>query len=137
MSKSNNSFTPLIKVVLLAVAIILTPFVHATPINDGDKAIADDMTVHMARITEAEIQVDVTVANEEAKKLYLIRENDRGEELFRKDLDKTGFHSRIRFPKAKNISEYTIKLKTGTKTLSQYKIQATSRVIEDVTISKV
>lgn len=136
MSQTNNSFKPLIKVVLLATAIILSPFLHATPTHDGDKAKADEMTVNMVRVTDAEIQVDVKVANEEAKRLTLVIENDREEELYRKDLDKTGFHSRVRFPKADNILAYKIKLKAGTKTLAQYKVETTSRVIEDVTISK-
>jgi hypothetical protein len=136
MSKTNNSLQPLIKVVLLAVAIILTPFIYATPTHDGDKVHADEMTVNMALITDAEIRVDVKVANEEAKKLVLIIENDRGEELYRKELNKTAFYSRIRFPKANNILEYKIKLKEGIKTLAQYKIQTTSRVVEDVEISK-
>jgi hypothetical protein len=136
MSKTNNSFKPLIKVVLFAVAIILTPFVYAAPGHDGDKAKTGELTVSMASITETEIRVDVNVANEEANRLTLIIENDRGEELYRKDLDKKGFHSRVRFPKANNIVEYKIVLKAGQKTLAQYKIEATARVVEDVTISK-
>jgi hypothetical protein len=136
MSKTNNSLKPLIKVVLLAVAITLTPFVYATPTHDGDKVNADGMTVNMALITDAEIRVDVKVTNEDAKKLILVIENEKGEELFRKELNKTGFYSRVRFPKANNIGEYKIKLKEGIKTLAQYKIETTSRIVEDVTISK-
>lgn len=136
MSKTNNSFKPLIKVALLAVAIILTPFVYAAPGHDGEKTKTGELTVNMASITDAEIRVDVKVDNEEANRLTLIIENDRGEELFRKELDKKGFHSRVRFPKANNIVEYKILLKSGTKTLTQYKIETTSRVVEDVTISK-
>jgi HSP20 family molecular chaperone IbpA len=136
MSKTNNRINQLIKAVLLIAAITFTPFVHAMPIHDGEKAKAEQMVVNMAGITDVEIMVDVKVSNEEAKKLTLVIENDRGDELYRKDIDKTGFHSRIRFPKVDNIAEYNIKLKTGLKSLEQYKIQTTSRVVEDVTISK-
>jgi hypothetical protein len=105
------------------------------PNHDGGKTKADQMVVNMVGITDVEIMVDVKVSNEEAKKLTLVIENDRGDELYRKDIDKTGFHSRIRFPKVDNITEYNIKLKAGLRSLEQYKVQTTSRVVEDVTIS--
>ncbi len=114
MSKTNNSFKPLIKAVLLAVAIILTPFVYATPTHDGGKATTEVMTVNMAKITDAEIVVYVKVANE-AKRLALIIENDRGDELYRKDLDKTGFNSRVRLPKDNNVAEYKDQVKSRLK----------------------
>lgn len=136
MSKTNNSFKPLIKVVLFAVAIILTPFVYAAPVHDGEKSKSGELTVNMGSISEAEIQVEVKVVNDQAKRLTLVIENDRGEELYRKELDKAGFHSKVKFPKANNIFEYKILLKSGTKTLTQYKIETTARVVEDITISK-
>lgn len=136
MSKTNNRTNHLIKAVLVAAAITFTSFVYAIPGHDGDKPMAGQMIVNLAGTTDAELLVDVKVSNEESKRLTIIIENDRGEELYRKDLDKVGFNTRIRFPKENNISEYTIKLRAGTKSLEKYKIKTTTRIVEDVTISK-
>ena len=136
MSKSNNSVNRFFKVLLFATAIIFSPFVHAMPVHDGDKPKAAQMEVEMAGTTDTELLVEVKVFNGDAKRLLLIIENERGDELYRKEIDKAGFHSMIRFPKDNNITEYNIKLRTGTKSLEQYKIKSTSRIIEDVTISK-
>jgi hypothetical protein len=137
MSKTNNRINQLIKAVLLAAAVTFTPFVYAMPVHDGDKTKADQMVVSMAGATDAEILVDVKISNEEAKRLVLVIENERGDELFRKEIDKAGFHSRLRFPKEDNyITEYTIKLRAGIKPLEKYKITTTPRVVQDITISK-
>ena len=135
MSKT-NSVNRFFKVFLFAIAMVSSPFVHAMPWHDGDKPKAAQMEVEMAGTTDTELLVEVKVFNGEAKRLILIIENDRGDELYRKEIDKDGFHSRIRFPKDNNITEYNIRLRSGTKSLEQYKIKSTSRVIEDVTISK-
>ena len=90
----------------------------------------------MAGATDGEILVDVKVSNAGAKRLVLVIENERGDELFRKEIDKAGFHSRLRFLRENNIAGYTIKLKAGVKPVEQYKIATTSRVVEDITISK-
>src|SRR5687767_4058442 len=122
MSKTNNRFNQLIKAVLLTATVTFTSFVYAIPGHDGDKPKADQMVVSMAGATDAEILVDVKISNEEAKRLVLVIENERGDELFRKEIDKAGFHSRLRFPKENNyITEYTIKLRVGTKPLEKYK----------------
>src|SRR5262249_18263950 len=114
-----------------------TSFANATPTHDGgDKINAGQMEVHMTGGADADMLVEVKISNEESKKLILVIENERGDELYKKEIDKSGLHSRIRFPKENNIAEYTIKLKTGTRSLEQYKITKTSRVVEDVTISK-
>jgi hypothetical protein len=136
MSKTNNH--QLIKAVLLAAAVTFTSFVYAIPDHDGDKPKTDQMVVSMAGATDAEILIDVNVSNEESKRLILVIENERGDELFKKEIDKAGFHSRLRFPKDDYgyITEYTIKLRTGTKPLEKYKITTTPRVIQDITISK-
>jgi hypothetical protein len=136
MRKSNNRTNQLIKAFLFAAAITFTSFVNATPTHDGDKIKAGQMEVHMAGATDAEMLIDVKISNEESKKLVLVIENERGDELYRKEIDKAGLYSRLRFPKDNNIAEYTIKLKAGTKALEQYKIAMTSRVVEDVIISK-
>jgi hypothetical protein len=136
MRKSNNRTNQLIKAFLFAAAITFTSFVYATPTHDGDKIKAGQMEVHMAGATDAEMLIDVKISNEESKKLVLVIENERGDELYRKEIDKAGLYSRLRFPKDNNIAEYTIKLKAGTKALEQYKIAMTSRVVEDVIISK-
>ena len=137
MQKTNNRTNQLIKAVLFAAAITFTTFVNATPTHEGgDKIKAGQMEVNMAGATDADMLVEVKVSNEESKRLVLVIENERGDELYRKDIDKAGLHSRVRFPKANNIAEYTIKLKTGARSLEQYKITTTSRVVEDVTISK-
>ena len=134
MSKTNNH--QLIKAVLLIAAVTFTSFVYAMPGHDGDKPKADQMVVSMAGSTDAEILVDVNISNEEAKRLVLVIENERGDELFRKDIDKAGFHSRLRFPNDNNMTEYTIKLRAGIKPLEKYKITTTPRVVQDITISK-
>jgi len=136
MRKTNNRTSRLIKAALFAAAITFTSFANATPTHDGDKIKAGQMEVNMAGATDVEMLVDVKISNEESKRLVLIIENERGDELYRKEIDKAGFHSRLRFPKANNIAEYTIKLKAGTKAVEQYKIAMTSRVVEDVIISK-
>jgi hypothetical protein len=121
---------------LLVAAIALPPFVYSMPGHDGDKPKADQMEVSMAGTTDGEILVDVKISNEEAKRLILVIENDRGDELYKKEITKTGFHSRIKFPKDNYISEYTIKLKAGTRSLEQYKVTSTARVVYDVEIVK-
>jgi hypothetical protein len=136
MSKTNNRANQLIKAVLFVTAISFASFVNATPVHDGDKIKAAQMEVHMGNITDAEIVVEVKISNEEAKRLVLVVENERGDELFTKEIDKAGFRYRLRFPKADNIPVYTIKLKAGARALEQYKIATTSRIVEDVTISK-
>lgn len=136
MSKTNIRINQLIKAVLLITAITFTSFVYAAPGHDGDKNKAAQMEVSMAGATDGEILVDVKVSNADAKRLVLVIENERGDELFRKEIDKAGFHSRLRFLKENNIAEYTLKLKVGVRSVEQYKIATTSRVIEDVTISK-
>ena len=136
MRQTNNRTNQLIKAVLFTAAVTFTSFVYAAPGHDGDKAKSEQMEVNMAGSTEGEILVDVKVSNTDAKRLVLVIENERGDELFRKEIDKAGFHSRLRFLKENNIAEYTIKLKTGIKPLEQYKIATTSRVVEDITISK-
>ncbi|THU40238.1 hypothetical protein FAM09_10235 [Niastella caeni] len=136
MSKTNIRINQLISGLLLVAAITCTSFVYATPGHDGDKTKAAQMEVSMAGSTDVEILVEVKVSNAEAKRLILVIENERGDELFRKEIDKAGFHSRLRFPKDNYISEYTIKLKAGNKPVEQYKIATTSRMVEDITISK-
>ncbi len=136
MSKTNNRINQLIKAVLLVTAVTFTSFVYAIPGHDGDKPKADQMVVSMAGATDTEILVDVNISNEEAKRLILVIENERGDELFKKEIDKAGFHSRLRFPNDNNITEYTIKLRAGTKPLEKYKITTTPRVVQDITISK-
>ena len=136
MSKTNNRINRFIKVVLLAASINFTPFVYAMADHDGDKTKAAQLEVSMAGATDTEILVEVNVSNAEAKRLVLVIENERGDELYRKEIDKAGFHSRLRFIKDNNISEYTIKLKAGARSVEQYKIATTSRVVEDITISK-
>jgi hypothetical protein len=136
MSKTNNRINQLIKAVLLVTAVTFTSFVYAMPGHDGDKPKADQMVVSMAGATDTEILVDVNISNEEAKRLVLVIENERGDELFKKEIDKAGFHSRLRFPNDNNITEYTIKLRAGTKPLEKYKITTTPRVVQDITISK-
>jgi hypothetical protein len=137
MSKTNNRSNQLIKAVLFVTAIAFASFVNATPpVHDGDKIKAAQMEVRMANTTDAEIVVEVKISNEEAKRLVLVVENERGDELYSKEIDKAGFRYRLRFPKADNIPVYTIKLKAGARALEQYKIATTSRVVEDVTISK-
>jgi nitrate reductase NapAB chaperone NapD len=136
MSKTNIRINTLIKAVLLITAITFTSLVYATPDHDGDKTKAAQMEVSMAGTTDAELLVEVKVTNAEAKRLVLVIENERGDELFRKEIDKSGFHSRLRFQKDNNIAEYTIKLKAGARPVEQYKIATTSRVVEDITISK-
>ena len=136
MRKTNNRTNRLIKAVLFTAAITFASFVNATPTHDGDKIKAGQMEVHMSNISDADMLVEIKVSNLESKRLVLVIENERGDELYKKEIDKAGLHSRIRFPKENNISEYTIKLKVGTKALEQYKITTTSRVVQDVTISK-
>ncbi|OQP64025.1 hypothetical protein A3860_21645 [Niastella vici] len=136
MSKTNIRINHLIKAVLFVAAVTFTSFVYATPGHDGDKTKAAQMEVSMAGATDGEILVDVKVSISDAKRLVLVIENERGDELFRKEIDKAGFHSRLRFLKENNIAEYTIKLKAGMRSVEQYKIATTSRVVEDVTISK-
>jgi hypothetical protein len=136
MSKTNNRINQLIKAVLLVTAVTFTSFAYAMPGHDGDKPKADQMVVSMAGATDTEILVDVNISNEEAKRLILVIENERGDELFKKEIDKAGFHSRLRFPNDNNITEYTIKLRAGTKPLEKYKITTTPRVVQDITISK-
>ena len=136
MSKTNIRVNQLIKAFLFVAAIAFTSFVYATPGHDGDKTKNTQMEVSMAGTTDLELLVDVKITNADAKRLVLVIENERGDELFRKEIDKAGFHSRLRFLKENNIAEYTIKLKAGMKSVDQYKIATTSRVVEDVTISK-
>ena len=136
MSKTNNRSNQLIKAVLFVTAITFASFVNATPVHDGDKTKAEQMEVRMAGATDVEIVVEVKIPNEEAKRLVLVIENERGDEMYSKEIDKAGFRYRLRFPKADNIPVYTIKLKAGSKALEQYKVVTTSRVVEDVTISK-
>lgn len=136
MSKTNIRSNQFIKAVLFVTAMTFASFVNATPVHDGDKIKADMMEVHMAGATDAEIAVDVKISNEEAKRLVLVIENERGDELYRKEIDKAGFRYRIRFPKADNILVYTIKLKAKARSVEQYKIVTTQRVVDDVTISK-
>jgi hypothetical protein len=136
MQKTNNRTNQLIKAVLFTAALAFTTFVNATPTHDGDEIKAGQMEVHMAGAPDADMLIEIKVSNEESKKLVLVIENERGDMLYKKEIDKAGLHSRIRFPKENNINEYTIKLKIGTKALEQFKITKTSRVVEDVTISK-
>ncbi|MFL5747803.1 MAG: hypothetical protein ACJ751_24220 [Niastella sp.] len=136
MSKTNIRTKQLIKAVLFVTAITFASLVNATPVHDGDKIKADQMEVHITGATESEIVVEVKVSNEEAKRLVLVIENERGDEMYSKEIDKAGFRYRLRFPKADNIPVYTIKLKAKARALEQYKIVTTSRVVEDVTISK-
>lgn len=136
MSKTNKRSNQLIKAVLFVTAITFASFVNATPVHDGDKNKAGQMEVRMADASDAEIVVEVKVSNEDAKRLVLVVENDRGDELYSKEIDKAGFRYRLRFPKADNILVYTIKLKAKSRAVEQYKIVTTQRVVEDVTISK-
>jgi hypothetical protein len=136
MRKTNIRPNQLINAVLLVTAMTFASFVNATPVHDGDKIKADLMEVHMAGATDAEIAVDVKISNEEAKRLVLVIENERGDELYKKEIDKAGFRYRMRFPKADNILVYTIKLKSKARAVEQYKIVTTQRVVDDVTISK-
>jgi hypothetical protein len=136
MSKTNIRSNQLINAVLFVTAITFSSFVNATPVHDGDKTKADQMEVRMAGANDAEIVVEVKIPNEEAKRLVLVVENERGDELFSKEIDKAGFRYRLRFPKADNIFAYTIILKSKAKALEQYKVITTQRVVEDVTISK-
>jgi hypothetical protein len=136
MSMTNNRSNQLIKAVLFVTALTFASVVNATPVHDGDKIKSDKMEVRMAGATEAEIVVEVKISNEEAKRLVLVVENERGDELYSKEIDKAGFRYRLRFPKADNILAYTIKLKEKARSLEQYKIVTTQRVVEDVTISK-
>jgi hypothetical protein len=136
MSKTNNRSNQLIKAVLFATAITFASFVNATPVHDGDKIKSEQMEVRMAGATDAEIVVEVKISNEASKRLSLVIENERGDELYSKEIDKAGLRYRLRFPKADNIPVYTIKLKAGARALEQYKITTTSRTVEDVTISK-
>jgi len=136
MSKTNNRSNQLIKAVLFVTAIAFASFVNATPVHDGDKIKADKMEVHMGAASDAEIVVEVKISNEEAKRLVLVIENERGDEMYSKEIDKAGFRYRIRFPKADNILVYTIKLKAKARSVEQYKIVTTQRVVDDVTISK-
>ena len=137
MSKTNNRSNQLIKAVLFVTAIAFASFVNATPVHDGDKIKADKMEVRMAGSTDVEIVVEVKIPNEEAKRLVLVIENERGDEMYSKEIDKAGFRYRLRFPKSDNILVYTIKLKEKSKAVEQYKIVTTQRVVEDVTISKI
>src|SRR4051812_39924896 len=107
MSKTNIRSNQLIKAVLFVTAITFASFVKATPVHDGDKTKADQMEVRMANPTDVEIVVEVKISNEEAKKLVLVVENERGDELYSKEIDKTGIRYRLRFPKADNIPMYT------------------------------
>ena len=136
MSKTNIRSNQLINAVLFVTAITFASFANATPVHDGDKKKADQMEVRMAGATDAEIVVEVKISNEEAKRLVLVVENERGDELYSTEIDKAGFRYRLRFPKADNILVYTIKLKSKARALEQYKIVTTQRVVEDVTISK-
>jgi hypothetical protein len=136
MSKTNIRANQVIKAVLFVTAITFASFVNATPVHDGDKIKADQMEVRMAGATDKEIVVEVKISNEEAKRLVLVVENERGDELYSKEIDKADFRYRLRFPKADNIPVYTVKLKAKSRALEQYKIVTTSRVVEDVTISK-
>ena len=137
MSKTNIRSNQLINAVLFVTAMTFASFVNATPVHDGDKIKADQMEVHMAAATDVEIAVDVKVSNEEAKRLVLVVENERGDELYKKEIDKADFRYRLRFPKADNILVYTIKLKAKSRAVEQYKIVTTQRVVDDVTISKI
>ena len=137
MSKTNIRSSQLINAALFVTAITFASFANATPVHDGDKNKADQMEVRMANATDAEIVVEVKISNEEAKKLVLVVENDRGDELYSKEIDKAGFRYKLRFPKADNILVYIIKLKAKSKALEQYKVITTQRVVEDVTISKI
>lgn len=137
MQKTNNRTNQLIKAVLFTAAVTFSTFVNATPTHDGgDKIKAGQMEVNMAGSTDADMLVEVKVSNEESKRLVLVIENERGDELYKKEIDKAGLHYRLRFPKENNISEYTVILKAGTRALEQYKITTTSRVVQDVIISR-
>jgi len=137
MRKTNIRSNQLINAVLFVTAMTFASFANATPGHDGDKTKAEQMEVHMASITDEEIAVDVKISNEEAKRFVLVVENERGDELYKKEIDKADFRYRLRFPKADNILVYTIKLKAKTRALEQYKIVTTKRVVDDVTISKI
>jgi len=137
MRKTNIRSNQLINAVLFVTAMTFASFANATPVHDGDKTKAEQMEVHMASITDEEIAVDVKISNEEAKRFVLVVENERGDELYKKEIDKADFRYRLRFPKADNILVYTIKLKAKTRALEQYKIVTTKRVVDDVTISKI
>ena len=136
MSKTNIRSKQLINAVLFVTAMTFASFVNAAPVHDGDKIKAGQMELRMADATDSEIVVDVKVSNEEAKRLVLVIENERGDELYKKEIDKADFRYRLRFPKADNILVYTIKLKSKARAVEQYKIVTTQRVVDDVTISK-
>ena len=137
MRKTNIRSNQLINAVLFVTAMTFASFVNATPVHDGDKIKAGQMELRMADATDSEIVVDVKVSNEEAKRLVLVIENERGDELYKKEIDKADFRYRLRFPKADNILVYTIKLKSKARAVEQYKIVTTQRVVDDVTISKI
>jgi hypothetical protein len=132
----NNRTNQLIKAVLFVTAITISSLVNAASAHDGDKTKNGQMDVQMKDPTNSEIIVEVKISNEDAKRLVLVIENERGDELFSKEIDKAGLSYRLRFPKDNNIPEYIIKLKEGARSLEQYKITTTSRVVEDVKIFK-
>ena len=91
----------------------------------------------MSAITETEILVDVKITNTKNEKLLVVIENENGDELFRKEIDKTDFATRFRLQKADNISNYSLLIKTANNALQEkYNIKTATKLIEDVIVTK-
>jgi hypothetical protein len=125
----------LVSVCIAAQQLNATPSVMAfvKPLSGTSKLVS----VTIAGTTESEILVDIKIANANAEKLILVIENERGDELYKKEIDKIDFVTRFRLQKADNISNYSVLIKSANHSLKEkYFIKTATKTIEDVTVTK-
>lgn len=114
---------------------------HAAPVNNGliitGEVTNNQVSVSIAGNTENEIWVDVKIANTKAEKCMLVIENERGDELYKKEINKAGFSTRFRLQKSDNISNYTVLVRYANQSVKErYSITTATKTIEDVTVTK-
>jgi len=127
------------KVFLVLSVITAAQNVYAAPCKLGPviSGTSNHASVTVAGTTENEILVDVKILNAKAEKLMLIIENERGDELYKKEIDSVDFATRLRLQKADNISNYSVLIRSANKSLKEkYSIKTTAKLVEDVTVTK-
>jgi len=142
MKKTHNryGFKKVLQTLLVLFVITAAQNAHGTPHNRtlvNHSGTSAKVSVKVAGTTESEILVDVKILNTKAEKLFLIIENERGDELYRNEIERADFVTRFRLQKADNISSYSVLIRSANKSLQEkYSIKTATKLIEDVTVTK-
>lgn len=134
-------FRKCLQVFFMVTVCITVQQAYATPYNNvlimAGSGTNNQVSVIVAGNTENEIWIDVKIAKAKSEKIMLVIENERGDELYKKEINKSDFSTRFRLQKADNISKYTVVLKSANKSVKEsYAITTATKTIEDVTVTK-